>query len=416
MIKKISFAICLLTGASLFAQNYVHRVLVLNEGYYDFANQQQVVPVSLGSYDPVMNSYTEVASISGVRFASDVKVGNNAVFVAADSLLIKYDKDSYQFLGQTTVVGIRKIALWNNQVLISKGEIGGLTHYFEVRSASDLSLLYSVDPSDGLSWSCEDIHVENNTAYLAIGNAFDWANLVGKVGMVDLVNETFTGSIDLGPNGLNPENIMVKNGQLYTLNNKDFSASSVSHIDMANNLLSGTQDITLNSGCGASVMADGHIYYQEYNIAKLARYDYSASVVIDTLVNTSSYYGLIHDELNGWLYATTTDFVTTGELRQLAYDGTVLNTALIGVSAGNLALDIRSATGIQSVIDGQLNIVYDRLGNRLILPSGTFDLYNLSGQRIWSEVNSGRAYYSTANLPAGVYAVAMNGTVFRFVK
>ena len=46
------------------AQSTVHRVLVLNEGYYNMATQTQVVPVSLGSYDPATGTYQTITTIA----------------------------------------------------------------------------------------------------------------------------------------------------------------------------------------------------------------------------------------------------------------------------------------------------------------------------------------------------------------
>lgn len=417
MIRKITCLLGLLSCLGVFAQNYVHQVFVLNEGYFDFAAQQQVIPVSLGTYDPFSDTYSDVATINGARFASDVEVGNGSVYVAADTLLLKYDKDTYQLQAQVSVPGIRKIAYWNNQILLTRGELGGLSHYFEARSATDLSLQYTIDPADGLSWSCEDIHVENNMAYLAIGNAFDFANLVGKVGMVDLLNQSLSGTIDLGPNGLNPENIMVKNGELYTLNNKDFTSSSISKIDMATAQFNSTQDITINSGCGASVMADDHIYYQEYNVGKLARYDYGASTIVDTLVNTESYYGLLDDPINDQLYATKTDFTSSGELRILAYDGTVLNSKVISVSAGNLAMDVRSSTGVEDQEANDIVAIYLREQQELRAFGEDLEIYDSAGQLVAASTNaSGWISVSMANKTSGVYTALVDGRSFRFMK
>ena len=38
-------------GLSAFAQ-HLHQVLILNEGYFDYTNNEIVVPASVGVYDP----------------------------------------------------------------------------------------------------------------------------------------------------------------------------------------------------------------------------------------------------------------------------------------------------------------------------------------------------------------------------
>ena len=59
-------------SCALYAQNYVHQVLVLNEGYFNYATQEIESPVSIGSFNPINQVYTEIAIIDDARFASDL--------------------------------------------------------------------------------------------------------------------------------------------------------------------------------------------------------------------------------------------------------------------------------------------------------------------------------------------------------
>ena len=112
----------------------VHQVMVLNEGYYDNTAQTQVVPVTLGSYDPVLGTYQTVATIANARFGNHVLVEGDVIYVAADSFLTKYDANNYTLLGQAIVHGIRRFAIWNDELICTLGEVGGLSHYCEVSS------------------------------------------------------------------------------------------------------------------------------------------------------------------------------------------------------------------------------------------------------------------------------------------
>lgn len=343
MYRSLLFAATCGFVAQATAQSYVHQVFVLNEGYFNMNTQTQEVPVSLGSYDPATGIYQTVATIAGQRFASDVDLANSAVYVAADGALLKYDADTYTLLDQAPVPGIRKIALWNDQVLITRGELGGLAHYFEVREMATLDLLYSIDPTDGLLYSAEDVEVVGDKAYLAVGNAFDFGNMVGLLGIVDLPSGTYVNEVDLGPNGINPENIMVAGQDLYVLCNKDFSGSSISKVTTAG-AFAFTEDITENSGCGASELVADKVVYNEYALSRMARYDITTENILDTLATTLFPYSLLNDPLNNVMYATTTDFVSTGTLHVLEHDGTELSSTAIGVSAGRLCLDVRTST------------------------------------------------------------------------
>ena len=63
------------------AQEYVHQVLVLNEGYFDYTTQQIIEPVTIGSYNPISQLYTEVLSIDSARFASDMIIDGECFYV-----------------------------------------------------------------------------------------------------------------------------------------------------------------------------------------------------------------------------------------------------------------------------------------------------------------------------------------------
>lgn len=414
--------LCALLSAG--AQQTVHQVFVLNEGYFDFNTQTQVVPVSLGSYDPVAGTYQTVASIPGPRFASDVEVAEGVVYVAADDQLLKYDADSHVLLGQVTVPGIRQLALWNDRVLLTRGELGGLPHYFEVRLASDLSLDYAITPADGLLYSAEDVKVVGDVAHLAVGNAFDWGNLVGEVAQVDLTTGSYLGAIDLGPDGLNPEHIMVDGTELFVLNNTDFSKSSISRV--SGGALSYTVDVAVNSSCGASVLADGQVYYMEYALNKLARFGTATGSITDTLAGSLAPYGMLHDPVNGVLYTTTTDFVTSGELHVTALDGTILSMVAVGVSPGRLALDLRSGNGVEDheALDLRLfpNPAEDRLqvSRAGSAEGGQLVVRDAAGREVLRQaVPSGSVSFAVdvQALPGGTYLLQLNnGAAHRFTK
>ncbi|MBK6776007.1 MAG: hypothetical protein IPG74_09270 [Flavobacteriales bacterium] len=233
MYRSLLSSSLMAVGLAASAQQYVHQVVVLSEGYFDFGTQTQVMPVTLYSYDPAQGTTQPVAVINNARFGTHVQVEGPYIYVAADSFLLKYDADTYMLLDQEIVTGIRRFDFWNDFIILSRGEVGGLPHYLEVRDKNTFDLEYIVAPADGLSHSGEDVVVVGDKAYIAVNNAFDWGNVVGYVGVLDLVNETYS-QIDLGPGGTNPENIMVDGARLWTLNNTDFTGSSISRIDLAN--------------------------------------------------------------------------------------------------------------------------------------------------------------------------------------
>jgi Secretion system C-terminal sorting domain len=422
-----SFLSCAALAAALFlnAQQEVHQVIVLSEGYYDnFGGGGQLVPVTLGSYDPEAGTFQTVATLTGPRFGSDVIVDGSSVYVAADDRIVRFDADSYAETGLVLVQGVRKLAIWGEKLLLTRGELGGLDHYFEVRDKNTFELLWSIEPNEGLTMSAEDVVVVGDLAYLAVNNAFDWANLAGRVGVVDLIAESYVDEIDLGANGLNPEKLFVTDGVLHTFNNKDFSGSSISAIDMGSSLLTYTNDVASNSGCAASAYAAEKIYFMEYSQNELARYDIATATVLDTLSGSPAVYGLIEDPINGVLYATTTDFFSTGEFHVLDLNGQVTSTVAAAVSCGNIALDIRTSTGIAPVAATRLALYPNPATEEVFigLPATgkvILEVLDASGRVVRSQIKASTTTQriSIADLAPGCYTVRAEGYApARFTK
>ncbi len=421
MYRSFLLASALASTVLLSAQPIVHQVLVLNEGYYNTASQTQEVPVTLGSYDPATGIYQTVATIPDARFGNHVAVDGEVIYVAADSFLLKYDANTFALLGSTIVRGIRRFAFWGDAMVITRGEIGGLPDYCEVRDKNSLELLYSINNTT-LPFSCEGVTVVGDKAYIAENNAFDWTNLTGKIGVLDLATDAWENSIDLGPDGLNPETVMVEGDAVYAFNNKDFSGSSISKMSLGG-VLAYTHNITSGSGCGSTAKAGNRVYYMEYAQNVLSRYDLTTDAVLDTLTGSPATYGLIDDPINHVLYGTTTDFFSSGELHVMAYDGQVMSTVPVGVSPGRLALDVRSSTGMQqnAVPMAHLfpNPANDELFVTLPQGAGAITITDASGRAVIGVPATSRAAQrmNVSGLAPGIYTLRAQGVApVRFCK
>lgn len=392
----------ILSSTSFAQTQYVHQVIYLNEGQFDYTNQTQVTPVSLGSYDVVTESYTEFVVINNARFGSDVLVDGNYIYVAADSLLLQYDKNTLSLVNSATVKGIRKIAVWNDHILITIGE-SGIAHdaYFQVYDKDALGFQYELGTGSGPMYSTEGVAVINDTAYLGVNNALlDWMNPKGLIGIVDLTNEMYKGEVDIDPNGKNPDNLMVSNNKLYTLNNTDFTNSSVTEFDPIDRSFT-TTSLNAPSGCGASVFADNNVYYHRYdnnsdwvdtnatlNLFKVA--DQSITTVYPNLMNV---YGMADDVLNSQIYLTTTDFFSYGKAYIMDYTGLLTDSFDVGISAGNIALDVRDLVSIDEEVENtgfnihpnpSSSIVYIEADN--VTDSYELLITDITGRQVYSEL------------------------------
>lgn len=400
------------------AQSYVHQVVVLNEGYFDyFGTQEQVVPVTLGSYDPATGTYQTVVTLEGPRFGSHVIVSGSDVFVAADDRVLRFSADDFSLLDEVPVTGVRKLAVWNDQLLLTRGELGGVPHHFEARDRTTLELLYTLGAAEGLPYSVEDVLVVGDEAYLAVNNAFEWADVQGRIGVVDLTTGTYAAEVDLGPDGLNPEKLFLRDGSVFAFNNKDFTGSSISRVEVADNSLAYTANVATNSGCASSVMADDAIYFMEYAQDELARFSISTGQVQDTLAGSPAVYGLVSDPVNNVLYATTTDFLTSGELHVLDLQGAIQSSVAVGVAPGNLALDIRAITGLEEAAAPRFGLYPNPATEQItfsgVLPEGPVALRitDATGRLVYEEQRSLAPGHSlpVQHLRTGLYTLQLDG-------
>jgi len=373
MRKFTLLLIVLFYSILTFAQaDYIHQVIFLNEGSYDYIADTQVVDVTIGSYDPVTKAYSNFDTIYEMRWGSDVVVDDN-IYVAGDTFL------THQRINSAAIPGIRKLAIWNNYILVSRGwQYSDFNAYFQVYDKSTLNLVYELDTLNGPKYSSEGMAIYNDTLYIAVSNSFKFGSYVGFVGLIDLSNQNYTTEVDLGPQGMNPDNIMVDGSNIYTLNNKDWSGSSVTSYDATNRSFM-TVDVAMNSGCGTSVFAANHVYYQEYAVNKLARFNVNTQTIVDTLANATAYYGLVTDTVNSILYGAATDYFSFGMAYIMQFDGTLIDSFSVGVSPGTIALDVRKTSGINDLSELQDIIIYPNpASNNIMLSLDKFGTYLIS--------------------------------------
>ena len=376
-MKKSAFCMLVLavqiTAAK--AQEYVHQVIVLNEGYFDYSLNQSIVPPTIGSYNPTTQAYTSVDTLHTARFASDLVVDANYFYVAADNMLYKYDKNTYDVITTQAVDGIRNLAVWNDKIITTRGDYYNITYspiffnsYLQVFNTSDLSLHTEIDTITGPKWATQNLVVNNDKLYVAINNAYEWGNYKGLVGILDLNTFAYLNEIDLGIDGINPDNMIKSGDHIYTINNKDWSGSSISQLSLLTNSVITTNLAAAPTGCGTSCLRDNKINYQISGDTILNEWDLSLLPSTGSpLPISQSFYDLSYDPINTLLYASITDYATSGSVNIYDANNFLLSSFVCGISPGTIVFDIRSATTcISSVVsdnvDQSSNQYYDMLG------------------------------------------------------
>ena len=393
MKKTFIFLFFLFTNFT-FSQNYVHQVLILNEGYFDYSLNQSVVPPTLGSYDPLTQIYTTIDTLNGKRFASDIIVNDNHVFVAADNTLYKYDKFNMSIYDTINVDGIRNIAIWNDKIIVTRGDYDNTTFapilfnsYLQVFNLSDLSFYTEFDTINGPKWSTQNMIVTNNKLYVAINNAFEWGNEKGLVGVIDMNNMSYINEIDLGPDGKNPDNLMFYGSNIYSVNNKDWTGASISNISLSNNTTTTTNISSISTGCGTSALKDDKILYQISMDNDLFAWDTQSNDSSGiSLGYSTNFYDLSYDQINNLLYTSETDFFSFGTIHIYNNNNNLINSFSCGISPGNIVFDIRTMPSYieENIFVNDKSYIYDIFGRKLQSlnnqPSG---IYYKNGKKIF---------------------------------
>ena len=401
---------------------HVNQVLILNEGYFDYTNNVSVESVKIGSYDVNNDIYTTVNTLSGARFASDMVIKDGFYYVAADSIIYKFDLDNHQEVARTTCTGVRNLAVSNDKLIATRGDYDNTTFmpiffesYLKVYNTSDLTLHTDFDTTNGPQFASQNILIPEfsssfNKAFVLINNAYDWGNEKGLVGVLDLNTMTYENEIDLGADGINPDNIMYHNGAVYTVNNKDWSGASISKIDVNSMTLTTTNNISsVSTGCGTSCLKEGNIVYQISQDSTLMEYDVVNMNNVGPIANyNTNFYALAVDPTSGHLFASNTDFYSYGKVEIYDLMNNYINQFSTDITPGKIVFDVRFNTEIEEYQNELViypNPAYDVL-NIKGFGEGNFYIFNILGEVIYSHViNQDKLTIDISSLQSGKYFV-----------
>ena len=426
-MKKIITLIVIGLSLNTFAQ-HLQQVLILNEGYFDYTNNVSVEPVKIGSYDVANNTYSTVNTLSGARFASDMIIGDGHYYVAADSVIYKFDLNTHQEKARVTCSGARNLAIHNDKLIVTRGDYDNTTFmpiffdsYLKVYNSSDLTLHADFDTTNGPQYASQNILIPEfsssfNKAFILINNAYEWGNEKGLVGILDLNSMTYEGEIDLGSNGINPDNIMYHNGFIYTVNNKDWTGASVSKIDVNAMTLSSTSNIsTASTGCGTSCLKEGNIVYQISQDSNLIEYDVVNMSNIGPISNyNTNFYSLAVDPTSGHLFASNTDFYSYGKIYVYDEFDNDLYHFSAGITPGKIVFDVRFNVGLTNEkfeFDLYPNPSTDKINFSQPL-SGNIEIFDIVGKQIENIEVKNQDFLDISNYKNGKYFLKLRNHNF----
>ena len=416
-MKQLFTSVLLLISAFAFSQNYLHKVLVLNEGYFDYQTNQIIDPVTIGSYDPSTQIYSVVSTLNGMRFGSDLIIDGNFYYVAADSKIYKMDLNTHQEIASVSCVGVRNLGIYQNKLVATRGEyLTTFDSYLHIYDANTLSLIQAIDTISGPKWASQNIVVDGSIAYIAINNGYEWGNEKGLIGKLNLDNLSYGNEVDLGPDGKNPDNLMKSGDFLYTVNNKDWSNASVSKV-----ALNGSSNVTVNlqsvaTGCGTSALRDDKLVYQISMETTLNEFDINLMNLSGPISGHSiNYYELAQEPVSGQLYTSETDFFSFGKIHIFDDNNTELSNFNVGISPGTIVFDVRPSVGLTEQ-ENSLVIYPNPTNNILYLSSyssGKVRIIDFSGKEVLSGFEKS---IDVSQLKNGAYLLENNGKFYKFIK
>ncbi len=400
------------------AQNYVHQALILNEGKFDYNTSSIIEPVTIGSYNPVSQTYSIVDTLEGMRFASDLIIDGNYYYVAADTKIFKIDLNSHQEVSSVSCPGVRNLAIYQNKLVATRGEyLTTYDSYLHVYDASNLNLIQAIDTFQGPKWAAQNIIIDGNTAYIAVNNAYEWGNEKGFVGKLDLTNLNYGNEIDLGVDGKNPDNMVKSGNSIYTVNNKDWSGSSISKIELTNSTSSTVNLSSASTGCGTSALRDDKIVYQISNETILNEFDYNLMNNVGPINGIAmNFYELAQEPISGNLYASSTDYETFGKVFIYDNQNNELSNFNVGIAPGTIGFDVR-------MLSSGLNEIKKGISIHPNPASDILTIENAQGAEISITDMFGKVLIETISsqidlqpLSSGTYFISTKGNKTKFVK
>lgn len=400
-IVKVSLLLHLLIASTalLYAQS-PSQVIIANGGVGGDSNLVRMAAWNLGT-----GSYTVFDSITAGSVQSVFIWGRDA-YVCADSLLIRYNLDTYQREASAMIKGVRRVAVWEDKVLVSKGN-GSISDHFEVRYATNLFHCFSVPAITG---NCNGVVVVGDTGYVA--NPISFVNPTGNMAVVDMRGTALNRIMDMDTMGKFIDQLYAYQGKIVSTSIVKFNNPQwgfISQYDIANGTFTHHK---VNMPLSQSAGIDNGKLYANFG-GNIGGFDLTSELLTDPVVVPGTWAGMVVDSVNDRLYLTRSDLQTYGWLVEFDYNGTRLDSVETGVAPVAIAVDYNVTVGNQPSAETVLIQAFpqpfsDRLTvdlRNLKHPGRQLQIFDLTGNQVYSTSLNGNDFLSLdlPELAAGVY-------------
>jgi hypothetical protein len=337
-------AVFIVTAASFStvqAQN-VDRLLVLCEGGFYLDTGEAIEWPTLGVFNESEASYEVAITYVGHHFASDMLVDGVDLYVAAEDTIYRYDVNTFELLASQAVDGARKLAMWEDALIVSRGDFDPLTwapvsfdSYLQWFDRSDLSWMGEAPTSNGPAFSGAGVVIKNNKAHMIINNGFAWGQEVGLIGHIDLATGAYS-ETELGENGVNPVHLFDAGSGLLAVNTMQYASTSLSRLSGGVVTTELVADVA--AGCGAAALWEGAVVFQitgETTMRIHGADDLAPAGVWGT--GQTSFYGMAAYPEADRVFAGSTDFVSSGSVSVYNMAGELQTNFSTGLAPGHFA-------------------------------------------------------------------------------
>ena len=349
------------------------ELFVLNEGRYDWTNGVIDQAPSLGVIDIATSSYAQIASFDSFAFATDLEVQGGHGYVCLENTVMKVDLTTGEVLHEAMLEGAQELALLDGMLYVTRGGLDPVTwgpldleSHLVWLNADDLSFEGELTLTSGPQYACQAICVHNGRVVVGVNNGWVWGGEVGLVGTYDPASGLYTEE-DLGEAGKNPVALHEVDGAVLSVNNGDWSSTSVSRVVAGETLDASTEVLAdVAAGCNASsVVSANRLALQIDQEAGLRLVDGATGLGTGETLNpnASSAYSLAVHPSSDMTFSGVTDFVSEGHVEMHDDLGNLVGSVQVGIAPGTLVWGETATDNLNDIMHG--NVAW---------PAGTYDL------------------------------------------
>ena len=349
------------------------QLYVLNEGRFDWDNGVIDQAPSLGVIDLATSSYAQIASFDSIAFATDLEVQGGHGYVCLENTVMKVDLTTGEVLHEVMLEGAQELALLDGMLYVTRGGVDPATwgpldleSHLAWLNSDDLSFEGELTLTSGPQYACQAICVHNGQVVVGVNNGWVWGGEVGLVGTYDPASGLYA-EVDLGEAGKNPVALHEVDGAVLSVNNGDWSSTSVSRVVAGETLNVSTEVLAdVAAGCNASsVVSANRLALQIDQEAGLRLVDGATGLGTGETLNpnASSAYSLAVHPSSDMTFSGVTDFVSEGHVEMHDDLGNLVGSVQVGIAPGTLVWGETATDNLNDIMHG--NVAW---------PAGTYDL------------------------------------------